>query len=615
MLVEAVLETRGPLAYATLILLLAVLPVLLLTGVASSFARPLIASYLLAILASAAVALIVTPALAVLLLSGSPRERRPSPLLRRAQRGFDRIAPWLTRRPRRVLAAVGVLVLAGLAVVPQLGSHRVLPALQDRDLLVQISSAPGTSLSEMNRITAAAGRELRGLTGVSDVNVHVGRALTSDQAVNVNSGEMWVRVAPSADLRTTTAAVERVVDGYPGLRHTLSTYPDDRLRAAEATPAHPLVVRVYGQDLQLLRTQAEQVRRVLSTVDGVRNAKTQTVIEEPTLQIQVDLTAAERYGIRPGDVRRAAATLLSGLPVGSLYEQQKIFDVVVWGAPATRHSLASVRDLLIDTADGGQVRLHDVADVRLAPYPTVITHNDVSRSLDVSADIGGRNLGAVLRDVRNRVEAMSFPLEYHAEVLADLNPQHGSLRRTLAVALAAAVAILLLLQAATSSWRTALLLFLTLPLAGAGGVLTAYLAGGIRSLGAMLGLLAVLGIAVRGNLLLVRGYQRLDEGAENDEYGGSRRELVLGVTRDRVPPTLLTALATAAAVLPFAVTGSVAGAEILHPLAVVALGALVTSTLLTLLVLPALYLRFADAAGRAGSAAPEPAAAAEPSTG
>jgi CzcA family heavy metal efflux pump len=620
--VDAALEVRGPLVYATLIILLAALPVLAQTGVAGAFTAPLVVSYSLAVLASMVVSLTLTPVLAVMLLSRTRPERRSGSLMRWApvrwapvrwapvrwaQRGLDRGIRGSLGRPRRAYAALAVLALAGLAVIPQLGSRSLLPVPQDRDLLVQLQTAPGTSLPEMDRITAAVTRELRTVPGVRTVGAHVGRAVASDQVVNVNSGELWLSITASADYGMTTTAIQHVISSYPGLRHTLLTYPEERLRAAQAAQAsHPLVVRVYGQDLQVLRAQAEKVRRTLATVNGVVNPRVQTQAEEPTLQIEVKLAAAQRYGIRPGDVRRAAATLLAGLPVGSLYEQQQIFDVVVWGASVARHSLDSVQNLPIDTADGGHVRLRDVADVRIRPYPTVITHDDVSRSIDVAADVNGRALSSVLGDVKGRVQALAFPFEYHAEVFGDLATQQGSVRRTLAFVLAAAIGIFLLLQAASRSWRTGALLFCTLPLAGVGGVLAAYLAGGVMSLGAVVGLLAVLGIAVRGNLLLVRGYQRLGEQGVRPSA-----ELVLRGTRERVAPTVLTALATAAALVPFVLLGSVAGTEVLHPLAVVVLGGLVTSTLLTLLVLPALYLRLAPASPEPT----EPTASYQPATG
>ena len=605
LVVEAVLDSRGALLAATLAIALGVVPVLLLGGVAGAFARPVATSYLLAVLASVLVSITLAPALAAVLWSGRPAGQRVSPPVRWARRGAERALPWLAQR-RRVWVLVGVLALAGLAVVPQLGSSPMLPALQDRALLVQLSSAPGTSLAEMDRVTAAMSRELRTVPGVEVVGAHVGRAQNSDQVVNANSGELWLRVAPAVDLGRTTGAVDRVVAGYPGLRHSTSSYPQERVRAAEAGPAHPLVVRVFGDDFGVLRAQAEQVRQALSPIDGVRGAQVETVPEEPTLQIEVDLAAAERYGVKPGDVRRAATTLLSGLPVGSLYEQQKIFDVMVWGQPVARRSLASVRDLQVDRPDGGRVRLGDVADVRIAPYPTVVRHDDIHRSLDVTADVDG-SVAAVRAEAQDRVRAMSFPLEYHVEVLGDGDggaaaaTGSGVQGRWLAVVVLVVVAaILLLLQAATRSWRSAWLLLLTLPLALVGGVLIAPLAGGVRTLGALLGLVAVLGIALRTGLLLVLHARPEQDGLRPGP------DLVLRATRERVGPVLLTALATAALVLPFAVSGTVAGTELLHPLAVVVLGALLSSTLVVLLVLPALLLGTARHRP-AVATAPEPA--------
>jgi CzcA family heavy metal efflux pump len=580
----AALAVGGSTVYATLIVLLAALPIFALGGVAGSFSRPLVLSYALAVLASAVVALTVTPALAVMLLWDQPVEHRRS-------RVFDRIVPAYLRRPRWAYLTLAVLIVAGLAALPQLGSRSLLPAPQDRDLLVHWQAAPGISLTEMARITTAATHEVRGVTGVRDAGSHVGRALTSDQVVNVNSGELWVNLTPSADYKRTVAAIRRVLDGYPGLRSDLATYPQDRVNEVLAGTNDDLVVRVYGQDLDVLRTKAQEVSRLLSSVHGVASPKVQALGEEPTLEVKVDLLAAQRYGIKPGDVRRAAATYFSGLPAGNLYEEQKIFDVVVWSAPEKRRTPSDLGDLLIDTPSGGRVRLGDVAKVRIAPFPTNIRHNDTSRSIDVTANVRGRDLGSVVRDVKSRVGKLSMPLEYHAEVLGDAAKRQNEDRRVLGLALGALVGIFFLLQAAFRSWRLAILLFLTLPLACAGGVLTALFVGGVTTFGALLGLFAVLGIAARNGILLFRDCQRLEQ--EDGEPPGS--ELVLRATRDRAGPVLVTALATAVALLPlvFLVHGSggVAGAEVLFPLAVVVLGGLVTSTLLSVLVLPALYLR------------------------
>jgi Cu/Ag efflux pump CusA len=261
---------------------------------------------------------------------------------------------------------------------------------------------------------------------------------------------------------------------------------------------------------------------------------------------------------------------------------------VVWGSPTIRHDVTGVKQLVIDTPSGGHVRLGQVADVRLAPYPVVIKHQGISRTLDVTADVSGRSLGAVTQDVTDRVQAMTFPLEYHAEVVGGNAALQSSDRRMLGFGLAALIGIYLLFQAATGSWRVATLLMVTIPLAAVGGLVAGYLAGGIMSVGALLGLLLVLALATRQGLVLVDRYTHL---ARESEADGPAR--VLRGTRDRLVPVLLTTLTVAAALLPFALTGDIPGTEIMHPVAVVALGGLVTATVVTLMVIPSLYLRFA----------------------
>jgi Cu/Ag efflux pump CusA len=583
LIADASAAVRGPLVYATVIVLLVAMPALALGGLPGALASPLVWTYVPAVAISLVVALTVTPALSLLLLGDEPvRSRGLAPLLARA---YDRLVARHISRPGRAYLAVGVLALAALAVLPQLTSRATLPRLQDRDLLVRWQAAPGTSLVEMSRITAAAARELRGLPGVTDVGSHVGRAILSDQTVNVNAAEIWVSVAGSADYGRTVSAIDGVVHGYPGLRGDVRTYAQSRLDAADTGTNSDVVVQVYGNTLSGLRQTADRVRDVLSTIKGIATPAVEAQPEEPTVQIRVDLAKAQKYGIKPGDVRRASATFFAGLPVGSLYEQQKIFDVVVWGTPAVRRTPADLSGLLLDLSGGGHVRLGDVADVHVGPYPTVIRHDNVSRTIDVTASVHGRSLAAVVHEVRSRVAAMSMPLEFHAEVHSDSLRHQGQLWRVGLATIAVAVGIYLVLQAAFSSWLLATLIFLMLPLSVVGGVLTAGLVGGVRSLGALMGLLAIFGLAARNVVLLVRGFAR----DEPPDAG-----LVNRVTRERVGPLVLSVLATAAVVLPLLFLGRVAGTEALFPFAVVVLGGLVTTTLLTVLVVPALYLRFAS---------------------
>jgi Cu/Ag efflux pump CusA len=282
--------------------------------------------------------------------------------------------------------------------------------------------------------------------------------------------------------------------------------------------------------------------------------------------------------------------------VGSLYEDQKVFDVVVRGVPSTTSTPARVADLMIDTPTGEQVRLGDIATVRVVPYPTVIRHDATLRSLDVTAQVRGRDLGAVSADVRGRVSTVPMPLEYHAEVLGGAEQLQTQNLQTAGLAISVGLAIFLLLQAAFGSWRLAALVFLTLPLAAAGSVLAALPVGGIMSLGALIGLFAVLGITVRNSVGLLSSFQRLG----SDEAAVPGPESILRAARERSGPVLVAAAATTAILLPLLFFGRMTGAEFLYPLAAVVIGGLVTSTLLTVFVLPALYIRFAAVVQRDG---------------
>ncbi|HEY0804855.1 MAG TPA: efflux RND transporter permease subunit [Pseudonocardiaceae bacterium] len=594
-LAELMLATRRPMLYATLIVLLVPVPLLFLGGVAGAFSGALILSYAIAAAAAAVVSLTVTPALASVLLGRTPLPRPAGPLLRLAHNGFDRTAPPLLRSRRAVYVVIALLVVAGLGVLPQLGSLRsagqvdgqsLLPTPQDRDLLVHWRSAPGTSLAEMTRLTTAASRVLRAIPGVLEVGAHVGRAVTADQVVDVNSAELWVRLTHTADYGATTDAIRRVATSYPGLRGELVTYQTDQVNAATADPIGPLTIRVYGTDLGQLRTTANDVRKLVTNVPGIQNPTVRALAEEPTLEVKVNLDTAQRYGIKPGDVRRTAATYFSGLAVGSIYQNQQIFDVVVEGTPTLRNAPVNLADLLIDTPDGGAVRLGDVAAVDVAPYPTAIPHDATSRYLDVTADVRGRDLGSVINDVNGRLANMQMPLEFHAEVLSSSVRQQGTDNLVIGLALAVVIGIFLLLQAAFRNWRLAAIVLSTLPLAVTGGVLTAFAIGGVGTLGALLGLATMLAVAARNALLVIDGCQRC---ARAD--GESDRDRVARATRELVGPVLCTALAVAAVALPALFFGPVAGFEVVYPWAVTVLGGLVSATVLTLFVLPALYLR------------------------
>jgi Cu/Ag efflux pump CusA len=463
----------------------------------------------------------------------------------------------------------------------------VVPSFKQTELLIQWEAAPGTSRPEMNRIATQASQELRSIPGVSSVGSHVGRAETGDQIVGINSGELWVSLNPAADYDTTVAAIQTVIAGYPGLLPRVQSYQPARTSEALTQPEHDLVVRVYGPELALLRDKAQEVRQAIAEISGIAEARADVQPEEPQVEIEVDLAAAETHGIKPGDVRRQATTLLSGLQVGSLFEEQKVFDVVVWGVPAIRDSLTDIRKLMIETPTG-YVPLEELAEVRIVPTPISIKRDAVSRFVDVFVSVSGRSLGAVTADIQSRLQAVEFPYEFHAEVLGASLEQVAAQQRILGVVVAAVIGIFLLLQAAYGSWRLAFVTLLTLPTALAGGLLAALIGGGTLSLGSLFGLLTVLGIAVRNGIVMTNHFQQLEQ-QDHEIFGPA---LIQRGARERLGPILMTALATGLALLPLVFAGKIAGNELLQPMAVVIVGGLVTSTLLTLFILPALYLRF-----------------------
>jgi CzcA family heavy metal efflux pump len=585
---DASLEVRRPIVYATLITVVAVAPVFFLQGLSGSFFRPLAFSYVLAVLASMVVALTVTPAMALILLSRAPLERRDPALARWLKARYEALLQRVLKTPRPAYAAAVLTVAGGLAVLPMLGQS-LLPDFKERDFLMHWVTKPGTSVAEETRISLRACRELRQIPSVRNCGSHIGQALLMDEVVGANFGENWISISPDVDYNQTHAQVQEVVDGYPGLRRDVQTYLRERIKEVVAGSSGAIVVRIFGQDLDVLREQAEAVENAMSGISGISELDVELHEDIPQVDVQVDLAAARKYGVKPGDVRRATSVLVSSEEVGDLFRAGKAYDVHVWSAPEFRQSLTDIRNLLIDTPGGGHVRLDDVANVSIKPTPNVIEREAVSRKIDVFANVaGGRDLGSVASQVDRVLETMQFPIGYHAELLGEAEEQESARDRLFGYGALAFGAILLLLVAAFGSWRLAALFFLSLPIALVGGVLAARLGGGVISIGSLVGFLTVFGIAARNGILLINHYQHLER-EEHEPFGPG---LVIRGARERLSPILMTALATGLAILPLVITGDIPGHEIEHPMAVVIAGGLATSTLFSLLVIPALYLRF-----------------------
>jgi CzcA family heavy metal efflux pump len=586
-ILDASLEVRSAIIYATLIDVITLLPIFFVAGLTGALFSPLALSYGIAVMASLAVALTVTPAMGFILLRSAPIERRESPIVRRLHRAYERVLAPALGHPLRVASGGIGIVLAGILVVPSLG-EALLPEFKERDFLMHWISKPGTSLPEERRIVTAASRELRSVPGVQSFGSHIGQALLAEEVVGPNFGENWVTIDPSADYDATVARLEEVIDGYPGLYHDLLTYFNERVDEVLAGSTEPIVVRIYGPDLVELRSRARQVRHLISEIPGITEEHISFQEDVPQVEVAVDLAAAQRYGIKPGDVRRAAATIVSGEEVGDIFKGGKAYDVNVWSTPATRNSLTDIGRLLLDTPEGGHVRLSNVADVRVRPTPNAIEREADSRRIDVEANVEGRDLGSVAEDVERAIKGVDLPLGYHAELLGEYAERQAAQARLFVLALVAVAVVFLLLRVAVHTWRLAWLAFLDLPIALAGGVLATYVAGGVVSIGSLVGFFTILGISARTGIMMINHFQHLER-SEGERFGPA---LVLRGARERLSPIMMTALATGLAVVPLVLAGSLPGHEIEHPMAVVIVGGLITSTFRNLFIVPALYLRW-----------------------
>ncbi len=592
LLLAASLEVRTAILYATLINIIAVLPVVFVGGLTGSFFRPLALAYAVAVLASMVVALTVTPALAMILMPSARLQPGDPPLIRWCKQGYVKLLRPALGRPRWALATVAVLIAAGAVILPRLGES-LFPTFKEPDLLMHFDTRPGTSLKEMTRMVGRLQHRLLQIPGVAHVGSHIGQAILGEEVAGPEFSEQWITLSPHANLDQTTAAVRAVAASFPGTFLDLTSYLHERIDETITSDSEDIVVRILGSNFGTLQRLASEVTHKLSGTPGLIDLHPQSQGFIPQIQETVRSSVAARYGLTPGQVRRAAATLLGTVEVGTIAANGISTEVSAFSVPGVRRSLTDIRRLLIDTPNGGHVELGQVASLKVNSTPSDITRVNSSDKVDVTANVNGSNLGSVTDSVRAKLAQIHLPLGYHLELLGEAAERQAAQGRLLKMGLGAIFAILILLITAFQGLRLAALMFLTLPVALVGGVLAAWGALGTISLGALIGFFAVLGIAARNGILMISHLQHL-ENEEGEQFGIG---LVLRGAQERLSPILMTALATALALVPLVIFGDRPGQEIENPMAIVILGGLATSTLLNLFVLPTLYLRFARPLG------------------
>jgi Cu/Ag efflux pump CusA len=431
--------------------------------------------------------------------------------------------------------------------------------------------------------------------GVRNFGSHTGRAEVADEVVGPNFTELWISLDPDSidSYDGTVAQIQGIVDGYPGLYRDLLTYLRERIKEVLTGESATIVVRISGPDLVVLREKASEVRETLAGLPGVTDLQIQPQVLVPQIDVRFRPEAGQRFGLTPLDVEQAVATLVKGETVGEFYESQMVFNIAVWGEEHVRSDPVALGRLMIDVPGGGQVPLSEVAEVVMVPMRNEITREGASRKIDVTLNVADRDLGSVARDVEAAVAGLDFATGYHPEVLGEWREQREATGRIMVLTVLSILGIFLILHADFQSVRLALLVLLSLPFALVGSVAAAGVTGGILSLGSIIGFVTVLGVAARNGIMMISHYRHLEE-KEGMPFG---LDLVLRGAEERLAPILMTALATGLALLPIVLGGTRPGHEIEHPMAVVILGGLITSTVLNLLLLPGLYLKYGRAAG------------------
>ena len=585
---SASLEVRSAVVFASLIVMLVFLPIFFLGGVAGTFFQPLAIAYVLAIAASLLVALVVTPAMCLFLLPNAPlKAERDTRLVGALKRRYVKVLPRMVARPALAMGIVaGGLLLAGVGYVSF--KDQFLPDFRETDFLMHFVEKPGTSIEAMDRITIRASRELRAIPGVRNFGAHIGRAEAADEVVGPNFTELWISLDENVNYDASVARIKEAIDGYPGLYRDVLTYLRERIKEVLTGAGATVVVRIFGPDQVELRAAAERVRARVASIDGVADLKVEQQVLVPQIQVIPRAADLATFGLTAGEVRRQAQTLVAGQKVGEIYRDQKAFDVALWGEPAVRGDLHALADLLIQTPTGSPVRLRDVADVRVMPAPNEIRRENGQRRIDVTLNLSGGDLGGVAQAVQAAVGQVPFATGYHPQVLGEYAALKESRSRLWMTGLLCLLGILLLVWLEFRSARITALVAVSLPFALVGGVVGVALIGGLLSLGSLVGFVTVIGISARNGIMLLSHYDHLRR-FEGEAFG---TRLILRGAEERLVPILMTALCAGLALLPLVVAGDKPGHEIEHPMAIVILGGLVSSTLLNLFLMPALYARF-----------------------
>jgi len=626
---RASLEVRSSIVYATIIVALVFLPLFMLTGVEGRLLAPLGLAYITSLVASLFVSLTITPVLASYLLpqlfkgksektsviSGwfenlkskfskteeseisEPKNQSESKIhseedsfvVRWLKKWDEKLLHWTLRHPYKIMVGVGVIFLLTMATLPFVGTA-FLPDFNEGTLTINVLAQPGTSLSESNRIGQIAEKLLAEVPEVVSTGRRTGRAELDEHAEGVHYSEVDVDLKKSergreeilADIREHLAVI-------PGVTVSVGQPISHRLDHLQSGVRAQIAVKLFGDDLSVLRSKAEEIRNVMQTVEGATDVSIEKQVLIPQIRFNVDRARASQYGLQSGEITETLETALNGRTVSEAIEGARRYDVVVRFEDASRNSLDALQNATIDTPSGAQIPVSAVAEIENLPGPNQILRENTKRRIVVSANTGGRDLGSVVQDMQQRVAAqVSLPPGYFVEFGGQFQASQEATRTLSYLSFFSLAAIFFLLIKALGDWRVALQVLINIPLALIGAIWALHLSGGVFSIATLVGFISLVGITSRNGIMMISHYLHLmrEEGEDFTE------QMIVRGSLERLVPVMMTALTAGLSLIPFILAADAPGKEILHPLAVVVLGGILTSTLLDQIVTPAVFYKF-----------------------
>ena len=583
-------EVRMPILNSTLIIVVSFVPLFFLSGLEGRMLTPLGVSFIVSLFASTLVALTLTPVLCYYLLKDPSKMDASAQTLSHAEPRwvralkchYEQALAWALGKPSRcILGATAVLVVLTIGLFFTLG-RSFLPSFNEGSFTINVSTLPGVSLDESNKIGQRAEKLLLQVPEVKAVARKTGRAELDEHALGVNTSEMEVPFVLDKRSKTEVMAdIRQRLRALPGVNIEIGQPISHRIDAMLSGSKAGIAIKVFGADLSQLHSIGLQIQQATKDIEGVADLNVEQQIERPQLVIRPRRTLLARYGITLPQFAEYVNAAVGGEVVSQVQDGAKTFDLTVRVADSDLQSIDHIKSLLIDTNDGRLVPLADVAEIVSTAGPNTISRENAQRKLVVSANAEGRDMRSVVNDMRSAIDKeVKLPEGYHIEYGGQFESETSASRMLLGLSVVSVIVILLLLFLQFRSWHQAVIVLLNLPLALIGGVFALVFTGGVVSIPAIIGFISLFGMATRGGMLLVDRYNELAK------RGLSRNEVVMRGSLDRLLPILMTALSSGLALIPLALGSDLPGNEIQSPMAQVMLGGLLTSTLLNLFIVP-----------------------------